>query len=89
MLGWRNSSRAFMDAYTSASMTQNAQILAHLQERGSITDPVAREKYGVHRLAARVHDLKKQGHKIESYVIRFTTRLGRPGRCAGYKLLQD
>jgi len=70
-------------------MNQRDQVLAHLQKRGSITDIVARERYGVHRLAARIWDLKKQGHKIESYVIRFTTRLGRPGRCAGYRLIQD
>jgi len=70
-------------------MNQRDQILAHLKKRGSITDMVAREKYGVHRLAARIFDLKKQGYKIESYVIRFTTRLGKPGRCAGYKLIED
>ena len=46
-------------------MTQNEQVLAYIERNGSITalDAV---RFGCLRLAARIHDLIKSGHKIKS-----------------------
>lgn len=41
--------------------SQNARILSHLQQRGSITQLQALLEYDVMRLASRVSDLKKKG----------------------------
>lgn len=50
-------------------MTQNAAILKHLK-RKSITPIDALELYGCLRLAARIDNLRKQGHDIKTTVIR-------------------
>jgi len=46
--------------------TQAELILNHLQECGFITPLDALNLYGSFRLAARVHELKKQGYPIKS-----------------------
>ena len=48
--------------------TQNEALLAELKSRGSvgITPLEALNRIGILRLAARVHDLRKQGYKISS-----------------------
>lgn len=45
--------------------TQIRLILKHLRRRrgAKLSQATALEKYGVHRLASRMHDLKKQGIK--------------------------
>ena len=45
-------------------MTQNERILRHLREYGSITSLEAMQEYGIMRLASRVNDLKKEGHRF-------------------------
>lgn len=47
-------------------MTQAEQILAHLERRGSINPLEALDRYGCFRLAARIADLKAEGHNITS-----------------------
>jgi len=47
----------------SVDMSQKEKILQHLQKK-SITPIEALELYGCFRLAARVWDLKNDGHKI-------------------------
>ena len=54
--------------------TQAELILNHLNECGFITPLDALNLYGCFRLAARVHELKKQGHPIES--VPWTTPAG-------------
>ena len=49
-------------------MSQTTQILRHLK-RGPITPIQALEKYGCFRLAARIHDLRGQGHKITTETV--------------------
>jgi hypothetical protein len=44
-------------------MTQNEQILAALK-RGPLTPLEALERFGCFRLAARVGELRQQGHSI-------------------------
>jgi hypothetical protein len=48
---------------------QRAVVLEHLKQWGSITSFEAIERYNITRLAARVHDLRKLGHTIETHKI--------------------
>ena len=50
-------------------MNQNAAILKHLL-RKSLTPLEALEQYGCFRLAARIGELREQGHDIRTSVIR-------------------
>ena len=50
--------------------TQCGQILAHMRMFGSITPQEALDEYGCFRLAARISDLRKRGHAIETETIR-------------------
>ena len=49
-------------------MNQNTAILKHMR-RKSITPIEALELYGCFRLAARIADLREQGHSIVTSVI--------------------
>lgn len=49
---------------------QNAHILVHLQDKGPITPLEALSLYGCFRLGARIWDLKKRGHDIQTTMIR-------------------
>lgn len=51
-------------------MSQAADILDHLQHYGSITPLVALEEIGCMRLAARVNDLRRDGHAIRTDLVR-------------------
>lgn len=46
-------------------MTQTETILAHLKAGGSITPIDALRDYGCFRLAARIKDLRDEGHPVE------------------------
>lgn len=45
-------------------MSQNEQILAHLQAGHTLTHAEAMRRYGIGRLAARVEELRRRGHAI-------------------------
>jgi len=47
-------------------MSQCNEILKHLEDGKSITPIDALSLFGVFRLAARIADLRKQGHEIET-----------------------
>ena len=47
-------------------MTQNQTILRHIKSLGSISPQEAFRDYQITRLAARIFDLKKAGHHIET-----------------------
>lgn len=66
-------------------MSQAKDILAYLQEHGSITQKEANRKLGVGRLAARVSDLKAMGYDIQTEIITVRTRRGK-SRVARYTL---
>ena len=51
--------------------SQNDRILAHMQEGKSITALEAIDQYNILRLAARINDLRKQGHVIKSEIVRY------------------
>jgi hypothetical protein len=46
--------------------SQNERILAHLKKGKKITPLDALEKFGCFRLAARISDLRKDGHVIST-----------------------
>ena len=50
-------------------MKQTETILRHLQE-GPITGLEALDTYGIFRLASRISDLRKSGHKIKTEMIK-------------------
>lgn len=50
-------------------MTQKQRIFEHLKRHGSITAIEALNLYGVFRLAARVEELRAQGHGIETKMV--------------------
>lgn len=45
-------------------VSHNAALLAHFRSGGCITPASAMELYGIGRLAARIHELRKKGHRI-------------------------
>ena len=52
------------------SPSQEAQVWAYLKEHGSITDRIARDKLYIHRLAARIHNLRhRDGYNIGTHMI--------------------
>jgi uncharacterized small protein (DUF1192 family) len=47
-------------------MTQKEQVRTHILKAGSISSFEAIMDYGITRLAARINDLKNEGHKIKA-----------------------
>ncbi len=65
------------------SMNQSAQILSHLQSGKSITPKDALQLFGCFRLAARIKDLRDEGHAIQ-----MTFEDNGTSRYARYSLMQ-
>jgi hypothetical protein len=68
-------------------MKQTDMVLRHLRDCGSISSLEAFREYGITRLAARIHDLRKQGWDIDSADERKTNRYGGTVKFARYILL--
>ena len=51
-------------------MTQTSLVLAHLRTGASLTPLEALERWGCFRLAARIDELKREGHEIDSHIVR-------------------
>lgn len=49
--------------------SQNKQILAYLKRGKSLTAIQALDKFECFRLAARINDLKHEGHNIKSIMV--------------------
>ena len=67
-------------------MTQNEKILRHLRDVGEISPLDAFADYGIMRLGARIHDLKRQGYPITSQIVTGKNRYGEPTHWASYRL---
>lgn len=67
-------------------MTQCEMVLDHLKTVGGITAAEAMQQYGIYRLAARIADLKKRGHSIETKSEKSTNRFGKEVRFERYFL---
>lgn len=48
------------------TLSQNNEVLIYIQEHGSITPLEALEKIGSFRLGARIFELRRMGHNIET-----------------------
>jgi len=46
--------------------SQNSQVLKHLNRRQEITPLYALTRFGIYRLAARIHDLRELGFDIRT-----------------------
>lgn len=49
-----------------AKRTKTQDILRHMRRYGSISDPVARDKYHTNRLSGIILNLRRQGYDIET-----------------------
>ena len=65
-------------------MTQQELILAHLDKFGSISPFEAFEEYGITKLATRISELKRLGHKFTTVMVEQKNRYGDPVRFARY-----
>lgn len=61
-------------------------ILMHILKYGSITHLEAEKEYGCARLAARIADLRREGHAITSTMVEGKNRRGEPTHYARYEL---
>lgn len=67
-------------------MTHNEKILRHLTDYGEITPVEAMEGYGIMRLAARISELRREGHEIRSEIVKGRNRYGETVHYAKYKM---
>jgi hypothetical protein len=54
---------------TNRRPTQAGKILAYLQAGNSITALEALQRFGCFRLAARIHELRREGHDIQERMV--------------------
>ena len=71
-----------------AHASQNDRILAHLRTGARLTQFEAIERHGILRLAARIGDLKDEGHNIKSEMIDVFNRFDEKCRVASYSLIR-
>ena len=72
-----------------SKVKQTERILRHLEERGSITTLEAITELGVLRLASRINDLRRAGHKIISTSATGKNRYGETVRFSVYTLKKE
>ena len=80
---WRYSARAI---YEEVNMSQKDDILAFMQEHGSITHRQAEDYIGCMRCASRINELRNEGHKIETESVEVKNRHGDKVHIAKYVL---
>lgn len=66
--------------------TQCEDVLKYMRDFGSITSLQAMADLGVHRLAARISDLRESGYVISSRRVTAKNRYGKPVSFAEYRL---
>ena len=64
-------------------------ILMHILKYGSITHLEAEKEYGCARLAARIADLRREGHAITSTMVEGKNRRGQPTHYAKYVMARS
>ena len=65
-------------------MNKTQKVLAHLQEKGSITSWEAIKEYGATRLSGIIYNLKDKGYNIITEMEDFTDRYGDKSKFARY-----
>lgn len=74
-------------AHSIPNPSQSHQILSHLKSGKPLTAMDALSLFGCNRLAARVHDLKMQGHPICKTMKGLRNRYGTKIAVAEYSLI--
>ena len=69
--------------------TQNQRILDYIEETGGITQLEALKELGVMRLASRISDLRKRGHKITSEMQPVKNRYGETCYIKRYRMMEE
>lgn len=67
-------------------LTQKERLLFYLKRYGSITGAEAFDELGIYRLSARISDLRKEGHNIETIYETKENRLGEKVTYGKYRL---
>lgn len=67
-------------------MSQNSEILQHLESGKTLTSLEALKMFGTMRLAARIRDLRKAGIEIECSAHSVRTSRGTVSRVGKYQL---
>lgn len=65
---------------------QTENILRFMQDYGEITPMDALREFGCMRLAARISDLRRDGHQITSRIVHDINRYGQRTHYAAYRL---
>ena len=68
---------------------QANKLLAYLKKKGSITKQQAYSMLGIWNSGARILDLRKQGHDIETVMVERYNSSGRKYRVAKYILKEE
>ncbi len=66
--------------------TQCERLLRYFLAGAKLTPMNAWNELGISRLAARVHDLRKQGWQVKGEMVSVTNRWGESCRVKGYSL---
>lgn len=69
--------------------TQIEAVKMHLINKHSITSMEAIKTYGITRLAAKIHTLRREGMTIETQSIVHKNRFGNKGQHAKYILISN
>lgn len=69
--------------------TQAARLLEYLRSHKGITQREAINELGCYRLAARISDLKRDGHRIDREMITVTNRWNEKVSVAEYSLVGE
>jgi hypothetical protein len=70
-------------------MTQNERVFDHLLTVGPIRPMTALNDLGIYRLASRINDLRKAGHKIKTKKVEVVNRWGESSYIAEYSLVLE
>lgn len=67
-------------------MTDKDRVLEHLKKHKSITPLEALNEFGCYRLGARIWDLRRDGHHIDTEIVHDKDRFGEDMHYAKYTL---
>lgn len=67
-------------------MTQGQKIMDYMQQYGGITQLDALREFGCMRLASRISDLRRDGIRIKTEMVKAKNRFGEPISFARYSL---
>ena len=68
---------------------QNERLLDYLESYDGITQREAMDELGIMRLASRISDLRRRGHRISKRTVSVTNRYGEKCRIAEYRMVRD